>query len=118
MIIKPEHIGKIRARATGFAAQFYLGEPRPDSIGAGTRDPCPAYSFAVIWGSRDPAPKISARWTGFEPAISAVTGQRFKPAKLPPHNLNFWYGAGRETFKFYPYFNFLTSSLNLSPLSA
>ena len=26
-----------------------------------------------------------ARTTGFEPAISAVTGQRFKPAKLRPH---------------------------------
>ncbi len=25
-----------------------------------------------------------ARWMGFEPTISAVTGQRFRPTKLPP----------------------------------
>lgn len=31
--------------------------------------------------------KKMARSKGFEPSISAVTGRRFKPAKLRPQNL-------------------------------
>ncbi len=38
---------------------------------------------------------IIARTMGFEPTISAVTGQRFKPAKLRPHT-NFVAVVGLE----------------------
>ena len=59
-------------------------------------------SNSVIWRARPDLNRRSslmtphqnfAQPTGFEPAISAVTGQRFKPAKLRLHD--FWCGAGK-----------------------